>query len=259
MYIYIAQTIPPIINSTIILHGLGIVCLTFFGAFLAYWFNRYLHNRIQKAEKKAKLLALITNITILLEDFINIKKLLISKNKESKNLEAELKERSSKISSNSIKLKTPFEALFMTLQVSKRSLDIDVKEFIFIAEFNLSIYKNLSVYKLILVLNKAIHDLNRVIYDFNNHVENITKKESNSYSELEKLCSFAENVLKMLDTCIFFVDLALPLLIHLGKKSFKSFKIAGTEELPEEYQNFLPPKDYIKGWDDLQKIRKSIE
>lgn len=102
-----------------------------------------------------------------------------------------------------------------------------MKDYIFISAHDPQIYR------LILVTNITINDINKTVNDLNTHIMQLSKKENYDYNGLSILCSYTENFLKLIDARLYFLDLLSPLLIYIGIKNFKNFPIKNSE-FPDE-------------------------
>jgi hypothetical protein len=63
--------------------------------------------------------------------------------------------------------------------------------------------------------------------------------------------SLTENTHCLVKACLYFSNLAVPLLIDMGRKKFKKFRITNVN-ISKEYKKYIPPCGHINGWEDLE-------
>ena len=240
------------------LHFVGLLSASFFGAFFAFLFNNRRQKKKQMDLEKASLSALIINSDVLSDRFLMLKKDMVDfRFPECLYLKKQLTkyEKNLKYPSHGLRIveigSHSFEYLFKCYQIEKVSFAVEMKDYVFITAYNPHIYR------LFLTTNRVINDVNKIVKDLNVHIIDLSKKTTNNYEELSILCSYTENFLKLINNALYFLDLLSPLLINIGRKNFKNFRIESSE-FPDEYKKYLPPKNYLKGWEHLEKMREAI-
>lgn len=230
---------------------------TFFGALLAFTFNHWLNYLLKKQEKRTALLSLIVNVITLSDRFLGIKKYDFLSRKE----ECEIIRCERYLRQQNISAKYRYISLFTFSQTEQIKFDVSMYDIGFISNYDLPLYR------LILVLNNTTNVLNRCIMDLNSYLSSLFPKKEFNDSEIELLCSYVSNVIQKLDECLYFSEIANILLPNLGKRRFGKFKLKKFKFMlpieysffPEAEEEFLPPKNYISGWEELEKRALKIK
>lgn len=222
---------------------------TLIGAGLAFGANICHNFIVRKNDRKTKLTALVVNVVTLLDRFLSLKKhVFLPRVQELVNIKTDIEQVRQNIET---KPKGIYQNLFKGCQTAKISFDISMFDIGFIAEYDPRLYR------LVLILNRSTNDLSKVIEDLNNHINLLSTKDDHNAKEIVILCSYTENAVELIDHCLYFSEIADALLIDLGEREFRPFKI-GYSVFAGAEKKFLPPKLGL-GWDDLYEKTMQIK
>ena len=241
-----------------VFHGVSVLVASAFGAGIAFLFNNVLQKKARGDLEKTHLASLITNTCTLTDRLLGYKKALVGqREKECKLVRGILANQKKELKKNSgggfISVEGyTFEYLFQVYQTAGISFHVDIKDFSFVSAYNP------EVYCLILIIDSVLRDTSQVIKDLNGHIMALSKREEgNTHNELSILCSFTEDLLKIIDHSLYFLTMLSPLLIDMGKCRYKAFPIRFSK-IPDNEKKYIPKEGLSTGWEILEEQSRAL-